>query len=303
MELRHLRLVSTVARLGTLSKSSEKLFLTQSALSHQLKELESELGTVVFHRVNKKLVLSETGEVLLHYADTILSSLNDLEEKINEMKGQKLGNIRIAVEAYTSYFWLPPLLKEFHKTYPNIEISINTENLTRPLRLIKDRKLDFGLVIFKDNDPNISYENLIDDELVLVVNTDHKFADQDYIEIDELQGEKLFTHSKKNERAKVLESTYGNIALKSVKYVHVGQTQTILEMVKEGLGLAVLSRWAITPYLDGDRLRIIRLGKHGSHRNWHLAYLRNKEMKNYEMRFIGLLKSKLKRIDQSNPDG
>lgn len=297
MELRHLRLVATVAELGTLSKSSEKLFLTQSALSHQLKELETELGTVIFHRVNKRLVLSDTGELLLRYAESVLACLNELEEKMNEMKGLKLDKMRIGVEAYTTYFWLPPLLKEFHKTYPNIEISINTENLTRPLRLIKERKLDIGLVIFADGDPNLVYEKVIEDELVLVVPLEHSFAKRNYITIDNLKGEKLFTHSKKNEREKVLENTYGKMTLKSVKYIHVSQTQSILEMVEEGLGLAILSKWAIVPYVNKEKVCLVKIGKNGSYRNWYLTYLKNKELKNHEIRLVGQLKSQLKFIN------
>src|SRR6476646_5088997 len=115
IDIKYLRLIESVAAAGSLSGAAKKLFLTQSALSHQLKEIEMQMGTEAFHRINKKLVLTPAGNIVL--------------AELRKITSGEVGQLRICTECFTCYHWLPSLMKKFSLEYPNIEIQINTENI------------------------------------------------------------------------------------------------------------------------------------------------------------------------------
>src|SRR6476659_2798480 len=128
MDIKHLRLIETVATEGSLSGAARKLFLTQSALSHQLKEIELQMGTEAFHRVNKKLVLTPAGNIVLAAARKILPLVENVDVELRKFTSGEVGQLRLCTECFTCYHWLPSLMKKFSLEYPNIEIQINTEN-------------------------------------------------------------------------------------------------------------------------------------------------------------------------------
>ena len=124
MEIRYLKLVRAIVEEGSMANAIEKLHLTPSALSHQLREAELQLGTKIFHRINKKLILTEAGEKLLAASHIILKELDKVQREIKEIISGETGVIRISTECYTSYHWLPALMKKFHTEFPSIEIKI-----------------------------------------------------------------------------------------------------------------------------------------------------------------------------------
>lgn len=290
MEIRHFRLISTVSRVGTLSKASEILCLSQSALSHQLKELETNTGVIIFHRINKKLVLSETGKIFLKYSDVILNHINDLTQILTDIKGEKTGNIKISLEAYTSYFWMPPILKEFNRLFPNVEINIKTDDLTKPLQLLQNRKLDYAITVSKEPNEKFDFYPLIDDQIVVLMALNNRLSYKDFVDIGDLQNEVVITHGKKDERNKILEDAYRDKPLPSTKFIHITNTQSILEMVSENLGVAFLSKWAIEQYVDTRTCKLMRLSERGTFRKWYLAKLTSKQESDYEKQFISILK-------------
>jgi len=101
MEIRHLKLVKTVAEEGNLTSAGKKLFLSQSALSHQLREIEDKFGTPIFQRVNKKMVLTQVGNRILRTADTILCELEKVENDVRSVVSGDAGILRISTECYT----------------------------------------------------------------------------------------------------------------------------------------------------------------------------------------------------------
>ncbi|MEO8033248.1 MAG: LysR family transcriptional regulator, partial [Acidobacteriota bacterium] len=124
LEIRHLLLVAAVADEGSLTRAGERLNLTQSALSHQLLDIEERLRTALFHRVSRKMVLTEAGQRVLTSARRILDDLARTEEDLRLYAADRRGVIRLTTECYTCYHWLPALMKQFEKTHPGIEIRI-----------------------------------------------------------------------------------------------------------------------------------------------------------------------------------
>src|SRR5688500_1801460 len=124
LEVRHLRLVVAIVEEGSLTRAGERLNLTQSALSHQLRQIEDSLGVSLFTRAKKRLVLTDAGEELTARARRILTEIADLESDLRQRASGRRGKLRIATQCYTCYEWLPPLLKRFYRSHPNIDVEI-----------------------------------------------------------------------------------------------------------------------------------------------------------------------------------
>ena len=124
LEIRHLRLVREVSLAGSLTRAGAVLHLTQSALSHQLRDIESRLDTPLFLRVGKRMILTPAGERLLRSAEDVLATIEQTEEAIRRLAGAGRGLLRLTTECYTCYHWLPARLREFHERFPRVEVEI-----------------------------------------------------------------------------------------------------------------------------------------------------------------------------------
>src|SRR6058998_928860 len=142
IEIRHLRLVSAVADLGSLTKAGDRLHLTQSALSHQLRDIEGRLGAALFLRVGKRLVLTPAGERLLASARDVLERLQRTELEIRELGKERGGVLRITTECYTCYHWLPPILTHHKRRFPRVEVRIDVDATMRPVDMLLAGKID-----------------------------------------------------------------------------------------------------------------------------------------------------------------
>src|SRR6185295_11113448 len=178
---------------GSLSGAAKKLFLTQSALSHQLKEIEWQMGTQAFHRVNKKLVITPAGNVVLAAARKILPLVENVDLELKKIASGETGQLRLCTECYTCYHWLPPLIKKFNLEYPNIDIHIITENVNEPLSLLKDGKVDVALVHRPERDNSLDYVELFKDEMVLLMSSRDPLTQYPVILPDHFSNQVLIT--------------------------------------------------------------------------------------------------------------
>jgi len=283
MEFKHLRLIETVAAEGSLSGAARKLFLTQSALSHQLKEIESQMGTPAFHRVNKKLVITPAGNIVLAAARKILPMVNDIDHELKKYTLGDIGQLRLCVECYTCYHWLPALLKSFSTEYPNIEIQINTENIKEPLKLLRSGKVDLALVFRPEKDTHLEYVELFKDELVLLTSPKHQIAQYPIVHPRHFQDQVLVTHSSKFEQSKVYQDILQPAGIEVRRVIYVQLTEAVIEMVKAGIGIAVLPKWTIKPYLQNGSLLMKKINNRGLIRRWFSATLKaNKKIEHIE---------------------
>ena len=195
MEIRHLKLIKAIVEEGSITKAIDKLNLTQSALSHQLKEAEYKLGTQIFLRQSKKLILSKAGEKLYVTANEILEKLLDTEQEIKQMIFGEYGTIRISTECYSSYHWLPSVLRQFNLLYPNVELQIVMEATHYPLQKLQENVIDIAITSDPIKDSNINYLELFQDEMLMIVSANHSWADKKYVIAEDFINEHLLIHS------------------------------------------------------------------------------------------------------------
>ena len=291
LEVRHLVLVKTVAESGNISKAGVQLHLTQSALSHQLLDIEERLGVKLFLRHNKRMTLSNSGERLLRSANHILEELKHAEEDIKRIASDRQGLLRISTECYTAYHWLPSLLKVFNKKIPNVEVQVIHEATAHPVRYLVDRKLDLAIIPGSIRDRQIVLKPLFQDKLVVIMHPKHPLAVRRYIDAEDFADQHLFLYSEREQTegwtfySKILVPA--GVTPKRVS--HMQLTEGIIEMVKAGMGIAVLAHWAAYPELKRRTIKALPLTKKGFIRHWSAAILKNGPAPEYMTEFIKLL--------------
>ena len=288
LEVRHLQLVAAVADVGSLTRAGDCLHLTQSALSHQLRDIESRLGTALFLRVGKRLVLTPAGERVLASARDILERLRQTEHDIREMGRDRAGILRITTECYTCYHWLPPLLMRYRRTFPKVDVRIAVEATHHPIEMLLAGKIDLGIVSTPVRDRRLVSRRLFDDELVLIASTRHRFAQQTHVRLAQMRDETLFVYPPKEESS-VLQNTLLPGGAAPARVEEVLLTEAIVELVKAGLGVAVLARWAVQPVVDAGAIVARPLTARGLHREWRVAMPKDLASADYVVEFASLL--------------
>jgi LysR family transcriptional regulator, regulator for metE and metH len=288
IEVRHLRLVSAVAELGSLTRAGDRLHLTQSALSHQLRDIESRLGAALFLRVGKRLVLTPAGERLLATARDVLDRLERTEQDIHQMGKARAGMLRLTTECYTCYHWLPPLLVRYRKRFPQVEVRIDVGATGRPLDMLLAGKLDLAIMSSPVRDRRLVSRPVFDDELVVVAARDHRFAKQTHVRLSDLRDETLYVYPPKEE-SRVLQEVLVPSGHVPARVEEVMLTESIAELVKAGLGVSVLARWAVQPLVDAGSIVIRPLTARGLRREWRAVMPKDLAGADYIGEFIDLL--------------
>lgn len=295
MEIRHLQMVKEVATHGNLTKAADRLFLTQSALSHQLKEIESYFNTQLFIRDKKQMILTQAGEVVVEAAEKILQEIADTRAKVRCLTDKETGEVRLCTQCYTSYHWLAGFLREFQGLYPKVDIKVELEAGTQDAdQHLLENKIDVAITEGDEN-PKFTYTALFQDEFVAIVAPDHSWAGRPWVELDEFAGQNYIMYNIPDEESSNFMMLFKH--RRPVKVYKITLTEAILEMVKAGLGVAVLPNWVVRPYLQSGQLSSVRLTEKRVLRTWYAATLTNKHQPPYITAFIEQLALYMNQLD------
>lgn len=293
MELRHLRLVQILADEGGITKSLERLYLTQSAVSHQLKDIEERLGTKLFFRSKNEWRLTEEGKVIYETARIVLAEVDKARAAIAAMKNGEAGTIRLSTECYTTYHWFPSFLQQMKLLYPNLTVRIVMEATHRPIAKLLENELDIALTSDPVADKSIRYIELFRDEVLAVVSSAHPWARKTYITAEDFASETLIIHSYPLETVTVYEHFLKKAGVMPVQITAIPLTEVALEMVKAGMGITCMPLWALKSFTVSPDIRFIRIGKKGLFRT-HLAAIKQTDShKKHITDFIQLLKEEI----------
>jgi LysR family transcriptional regulator, regulator for metE and metH len=289
LEIRHLRLLAAVAETGSVTEAGRKLHLTQSALSHQLRDAEERLGAALFLRLGKRMVLTPAGEKLLCTAQKVLDDLQTAESQVVGLNGGTRGLIRISTECYTCYHWLPPVLNKFHKRFPRVEISIDAEYTHRPIEALLDGRLDVAILNCTSipRNPSLRLVPMFEDEMVLVMSPKHPLAKQSQISPKDLAGETALIYPPREEST--LLGILHKAGVEPERILEIQLTEGIIELAAAGNGIGFLARWAVVPHEEAGKLALRSLGKGGFKRVWHAATLKNQPTPTYVAEFLETL--------------
>jgi LysR family transcriptional regulator for metE and metH len=289
LEVRHFSLVNEIAATGSVTRAADRLHLTQSALSHQLRDIESRLGIQLFLRLGKKMVLTPPGERVLSAAKRVLDEIGRAEEDLKLMSQDGKGVLRLCTQCNTGYHWLPPLLQSFHRKYPGVDVQIMVNATDRPIDALLEGQIDLAVVTSEIDDRRLATQPLFDDELVAVVSPTHPFASRAYIQPEDFAEEHLIIYSANPQDSYTFLRILRPANVEPARVSQVPLTEAILELVKAGLGVSVMARWAIEPSLKSGSVKAIRIGKRGVFRSWTAVTLKDRVEPKWQREFVNLL--------------
>ena len=288
LDVRHLQLVQAIAEEGSVTRAGLRLNLTQSALSHQLRDAEDKLGVRLFDRIGRRLRLAPAGERLLRSARAVLEELGRAEDEVGRHGAGARSVIRLTTQCNTVYHWLPPLLRRFQKPHPEVDLELVAGATDDPIPALLGGVIDLAIVHRPVRDSRIRLRPLFKDEMVVVMPPTHRLSRAPFVAAQDLAPEHLILYSIPREANLVFRDVLIPAGVSPKRVTHIQLTEAIVELVKAGLGLSVLARWSVAPQLERGELVARPLTRAGRFRHWSAAY-RSRDVPPALLAFVELL--------------
>ena len=292
IDIRDFQMVVAIAASGSVTRAAGELHRTQSAVSHQLRGIEARLGTPLFLRLGKRMVVTAAGERVLVTARRVLEDIRATEEDVRRLGAREAGVLRVCAQCNTGYHWLPPLVDVFRRRHPEIEVTLAVECTLRPVEALLEGKLDIGIVTQSIRHDHLRVRPLFADEHAAIVAPDHPFAKRAFVGPEDLVSERLLLYSSSPDDSFTIQNILRPAGVMPQRVSFVMLTEAILEMVKARLGISVMQTWAIEPALRAGDVRAIPITAAGIHRQWRAATLKAAGSLAHVDAFIDLLASR-----------
>jgi LysR family transcriptional regulator for metE and metH len=262
IELRHLRSLIALAEAGSVSRAAERVHLTQSALSHQLRALEARYGVAMVKRHGQSVKLTAPGERLVSLARAVAAEIQAAERDLARLSAGRTGTLRIALECHTCFDWLMPIMDEFRKHWRDVDLDLVSGFHADPLGLLRAGKAD--LVIGAKGQPRrgIVQHPLFRFEILAVLPVDHPLKAKRYLTARDFAREVLITYPVPEARIDLIRQVLKPAGVKPKRRT-AELTIAILQLVASRRGLAALPSWGIKTYVDYDYVAAKRLGAQG----------------------------------------
>lgn len=267
--------------------AARRLHVSQPALSRALADLEGRLGLILFHRGNRSMHPTPACHQLLQTANQVLALVDAEEDRLRKVADGSVAGIRITTECYTCYRWLPAIIEQFRSDFPDVTVDIDTANAGRPLEALEEGVLDLALVYTVPSDTRLRTVPLFDDELVVVVKPDHALATRKEVHAADFEGEHLIVYSEKGSDVMNQLLIPAGVRLGRVSEIQI--TDGILDLVKAGLGISVVARWAAASDIASGRLVAIPIAGGMFVRHWQAAGTKETFALPHVKRFVALL--------------
>ena len=249
LELRHLKTLLAIRDAGSLTRAAERLHLTQSALSHQIRLLEDHYALPLFARKSTPLKLTAAGDKLAQLAAEFLPRIDQAERDIAKLREGEAGQLRIAVECHTCFDWLMPAMDDFRGHWPEVELDIVSGFHADPVQLLFEDRADLAIVSEAANEPGISYQPLFRYEMTALLAKDHPLAHKPWLSAEDFAGETLITYPVPDEMLDLLRKVLKPAGI-NPKRRTTELTAAILQLVASRRGIAALPSWSVQHYLE-----------------------------------------------------
>ena len=259
----HLAIIREVEQQGSLTAAAEKLFLTQSALSHSIKKLEQQLGTDIWLREGRSLRLTQAGQYLLAVANRLLPQLSLAEERLRQFAQGERGTLRIGMECHPCYQWLLKVVSPYLADWPDVDVDVKQKFQFGGIGALFGYEIDMLVTPDPLYKPGLVFQPVFDYEQVLVVNSQHALARADYISPAQLGNETLITYPVEIDRLDIYNQFLQPAGISPHVHKPIETTDIMLQMVASGRGVAALPRWLVEEYQNQFDIVPVKLGKQG----------------------------------------
>lgn len=263
LEIKHLRTLTALRDGGTLVEAARRMHLTQSALSHQLKDLEERLGTELFIRKTKPLRFTRAGLELLQLAGSVLPQLRQAERNLQRLTGSRSGRLHMVIECHSCFDWLMPAINNFRNHWPEVEIDLSTSFNFEPIPALVRGDVDLVVTSDTHHQAGVYYQPLFRYQSVLAIANQHALAQKTSVQPQDLQAETLIHYPVNRQRLDIFEHFLNPSGIEPRDTRQSELTLMIVQLVASGRGVACLPSWALQPYTDSGLITTRSLGNNG----------------------------------------
>jgi LysR family transcriptional regulator for metE and metH len=263
IELRHLKTLTALRDTGSLVEAAERLFLTQSALSHQLKDLEDRLDCVLFVRKTKPPRFTSAGRRLLVLADEVMPMFKLAERDIARLAGGEAGRLHICIECHSCFQWLVPCIDKYRGNWPEVELDLTGGFNFAPLPALVRGDLDLVITSDPMELPGIHYVPLFRYEAMLAVDPQHQLAGRPYVLPEDLLDQVLIMYPVERDRLDIFTRFLDPADIEPAEIRTAELTPMMVQLVASGRGVAGLPNWSLEEYLETETISAKKLGEQG----------------------------------------
>jgi len=292
LEVRHLRLVQAIADEGGPTRAAARLHLSQSAVSHQLADLERRLGVRLFRRLRRRLHLTNAGQRVLDFSRGVLPELAQLERELADGAGRARRRLRLSTECFTCYHWLPAVLPPLRQEFPYLDVRIAIHAAQRIIPALLAGELELAIVSSEVHDPSLVAKPLFRDEWVVLLPPSHELGTRRHIRGRDLANFTVFAHEASPQDARRMREVLTAEGVGMPEVQEVPLTDAIVELVKADLGVGLMSRWAVAPFVAAGDVVARRFTRGGLEERWTAAFRRDAPDPRPLERFAELLRAR-----------
>ena len=292
---RQLEVFEAIARLGSFTRASEELHLTQPTVSMQMKKLTDVVGLPLFEQVGRRIHLTEAGKELAIAAREIMQSLERCDMSIAEMRGLKKGKLRLAVVSTAKYF-VPRILGEFSRQHPGVEVSLKVTNRQRVLERAAENLDDLYILSQPTGHVELVAKSFMENPLLVMAHPEHPLTHERNIPLERIAQEPFLMREEGSGTRLSVEQIFGSRGLKPNIRMELGSNEAIKQAIIGGLGISILSRHTLgtdgmgePTVLDVEGFPVVN--------QWHIGHPHGKQLSVVASAFLDYL---LRRTMQSS---
>lgn len=275
---RQLQVFEAVARHLSFTHAAEELFLTQPAVSMQVKQLENVVGIPLYEQLGKSIHLTEAGKLMLRYSTEIRNQVNEIEKELDDLKGTEGGLLQIAVASTVNNF-AARLLSEFCQQYPRIRVSFDVTNRATLLKKLEANESDLALMGSPPDEMELIGEPFMDNPLVVIAPPNHPLVGEKDIPLRKLKDDPLIMREVGSGTRVAMERFFMEKKnFKLISSIEMNSNEAIKRSVEAGLGLGIVSLHTIELEKELDRLKVLDVRSFPIVRQWYIVYRKGKRL-------------------------
>ncbi|OOF63156.1 LysR family transcriptional regulator [Rodentibacter pneumotropicus] len=290
LEFRHLKTLLALKETGSVSLAAKRVYLTQSALSHQIKLIEDHFDLPLFERKSSPLRFTAAGERLIRLASEVMPKIIDAERDLTRIKHGDAGQLRIAVECHTCFDWLMPAMDEFRQHWGLVELDIVSGFHTDPVGLLLSHRADWAIVSEIETNDDVIFKPLFSYEMVGICSKEHPLAAKEIWQAEDFANETWVTYPVPDEMLDLLRKVLKPQGINPIRRT-TELTIAMIQLVASRRGIATVPYWAALPYLEKGYVVARKITQDGLYSNLYAAIRKEDDSLAYMEDFYQTVKS------------
>lgn len=291
LDSRQLLAFCTLVQTGSFTETARTLNLTQSAISHSIKNLEIDLRCQLVTRTGRRINITEDGKELYEDAQNILNQMQGARSRIQDRANWGKGRLRIGASTTACQYLIPNVLREFNECFPDCILNITPADTPELLQKLQRHELDLAIIVNPSNPKDVTVKPLFTDELILTTSAIHPFAQKKSISMNKIAQERLVLYNQSSHTFSLIENFFRQNKLSLSNYIELGSMEAIKELVKINYGISFLASWIVAQEIKVGSLIHVATGRNKIVRDWGIGYAKDKKLSISEETFLGICES------------